>query len=141
VAREQLSTLRQAQAASELALRRQHEVLAQMDPQTTRLVSLRGSVGAAAISGRLLYEASGTSGLAVLEHLPPLPPGKVYQLWLLQGTTPVSAGTFQPDQDGTGTLVVRAPGAIAAYMGLGLTAEPEPGLPSPSGAILASGAL
>ena len=105
------------------------------------LRELRGSGQSAAIAGRVLFEANGRNGLAILDHLPPLEPGKVYQLWLLQGATPVSAGTFRSDAAGTGTLVIRAPGPFGGFSGFGLTAEPDPGGAAPTGAILATGAL
>ena len=139
--RADLTALRRDAAAQEAALRQQVDALAQMDPQSLRVAPLRGSPQAAGISGRVLYDANGTNGLAVLDHLPPLPPGKVYQLWLLQGATPVSAGIFRSDSDGTGSLVIRAPRAIGSFSGLGLTAEPDPGVAAPTGAILATGAL
>ena len=82
-----------------------------------------------------------TTALALWEHLPPLPADKVYQFWLIQGATPVSAGTFRADADGTGTLVIQAPSDMGSYSGLGLTAEPAPGVAAPTGPILASGPL
>src|SRR5439155_317484 len=114
--------LRQDRAAAESRLQAQAEVLGQLDPRVTRVAALRGSAQAAAIQGRVVFDANSPTALAWLEHLPPLQPGKVYQLWLLQGATPVSAGTFRSAPDGTGTLVIRAPGGVGSYSGLGLTA-------------------
>jgi len=139
--RGELTALRRDTTATEAALRQQVDALAQMDPRSTRVVALSGSAQAPSISGRVLYESNNRTGLAVLDHLPPLQPGKVYQLWLLQGSTPVSAGTFLSDRGGTGALVIRAPNVIGSYSGFGLTAEPDPGVPAPTGAILAAGAL
>jgi anti-sigma-K factor RskA len=141
VTRNELSALRQERAAAETRLLAQIDALGQLDPQVTRVAALRGDAQAATIQGRFVYQPNSATALAVLEHLPPLQPGKTYQFWLIQGATPVSAGTFHADSAGTGSLVVRAPSAIGSYSGLGLTAEPEPGVTSPTGAILASGAL
>ena len=141
VVRNELAAARQERAATEAALRRQVEALSQLDPQATRVAALRGGPQAAAIEGRVVYQPNRPTALAVLDHLPPLQPGQVYQLWLIQGSTPVSAGTFRADASGTGTLVVQAPSSVGSYSGLGLTAEPEPGMAAPTGAILATGAL
>ena len=88
-----------------------------------------------------VYYGTPNIALALWEHLPPLPADKVYQFWLIQGATPVSAGTFRADADGTGTLVIQAPSDLGSYSGLGLTAEPAPGVAAPTGPILASGPL
>jgi anti-sigma-K factor RskA len=139
--RAEVGALRQDRAALESRLQAQVDALRQLDPQATRATTLRGQAPAAGIQGVVVYQPNSPTALAVLEHLPPLDAGKTYQLWLIQGSTPVSAGTFDADSAGTGTLVIRAPNNIGTYSGLGLTAEPIPGVASPTGAILATGAL
>jgi anti-sigma-K factor RskA len=139
--RTEVAALRQDRAALESRLQAQVDALRQLDPQATRATPLRGQAPAPGIQGVVVYQPNSPTALAVLEHLPPLDAGKTYQLWLIQGSTPVSAGTFSADSGGTGTLVIRAPNNIGAYSGFGLTAEPIPGVASPTGAILATGAL
>lgn len=140
-ARRELATMRQEQASTEAALRQQIDVLSQFDPQTTRIAAVRGAPPASGITGRLLYQPNGSTAVALLDHLPELPAGKVYQLWLIQGATPVSAGIMEAGPNGSGSLVIRAPGNIGSYSGFGITAEPAPGVAAPTGAILASATL
>jgi anti-sigma-K factor RskA len=57
--------------------------------------------------GRYVWSGSATAGVVVAQDLPPLPFGNVYQAWLLQGTTAVSAGLFTPDEQGNAEVVLR----------------------------------
>ena len=106
-----------------------------------RVSALQGSGSASTAAGRLVYQPAGRSGIALLERLPALEPGRIYQLWLLRGTTPTPAGTFVVDGAGRASAVLRAPERLDSYTGIGLTAEPAPGSPAPTGPILASGSL
>src|SRR5205814_22415 len=56
------------------------------DP-TTRVVDLRGRDGAAAASGRMIWNAAG-GGHLLATGLPPAPPGKTYALWAIARGTP-----------------------------------------------------
>ncbi|MCC6237366.1 MAG: anti-sigma factor [Dehalococcoidia bacterium] len=62
--------------------------------------------------GRYVWSESATAGVVVAKDLPPLPFGSVYQAWLLQGTTAVSAGTFTPDEHGSAEVVLRPTSTI-----------------------------
>jgi hypothetical protein len=66
--------------------------------------------------------------------LPPLPPGKTYQIWVLT-PSPVSAGVFRPDESGSARLVVKTPEDIPNPTAVAVTIEPEGGLPAPTGAM------
>ncbi len=57
--------------------------------------------------GRYVWSESSTAGVVVAQDLPPLPSGNVYQAWLLQGTTAVSAGLFVPDEHGAAEVLLR----------------------------------
>src|SRR5207249_9929911 len=62
--RGELATLRQDRAAAESRLQAQAEVLGQLDPQVTRVAALRGSAQAAAIQGRVVFDANSPTALA-----------------------------------------------------------------------------
>ena len=70
--------------------------------------------------------------------LPALTPDKTYQLWWIEGGKPVSAGVFQVDERGTGSVrVERAPtGATDAWA---VTVEPAGGVPQPTGEMVLKG--
>lgn len=53
------------------------------------------TVGLKSGSGRLVVAADGRAVL-VLHDLAPLRPGTAYETWVITGTTPVPAGTFDP---------------------------------------------
>lgn len=57
--------------------------------------------------GRFVWSSALRAGVLVLQALPPLPIGDVYQVWLDDGTTPVSGGTFVPSRRGEATVLTR----------------------------------
>jgi anti-sigma-K factor RskA len=67
-------------------------------------------------------------------NLPPLPPGRIYQVWLVAGKTPVSAGLIAPDDTGRGVGIFRTPVDVAGPVSVAVTIEPEGGVPAPTGA-------
>ena len=108
-------------------------------PDSTR-VTLAGQAPAPAASGRADW--SRARGLAVsLENLPPLQPGRTYQLWLLTAGMPVSAGLLTPDAAGRSTAVYPVPPGGVMPTGIALTEEPDGGLPQPTGQPILVGLL
>lgn len=79
-------------------------------------------------SGKLVVAADG-SAVLVLDHLADAPAGKTYQAWVVQGTTPASAGTFSA-RDGRAVVPIPQPvpdGAVVA-----VTVEPAGGATAPT---------
>ncbi len=78
--------------------------------------------------GKVIYLREWNIVLITVEDLPPLQPGQVYQVWLIEGNQPVSAGVFtQPD----GRFAVAAD--IADYSAIAITIEQGPlGSPAPT---------
>jgi hypothetical protein len=108
-------------------------------PDATR-VTLAGQAPAPGASGRADW--SGARGLALsLENLPPLPPGRTYQVWLLTAGMPVSAGLLTPDAVGRSTGVYPVPAGGVMPTGIALTEEPGGGLPQPTGQPILVGLL
>jgi anti-sigma-K factor RskA len=108
-------------------------------PDATR-VALAGQAPAPGASGRADW--SGARGLALsLENLPPLQPGRTYQVWLLTAGMPVSAGLLTPDAAGRSTGVYAVPAGGVMPTGIALTEEPEGGLPQPTGMPILVGLL
>jgi len=100
-------------------------------------VELAGQTGAPAATGRILWSAS-QGVVFVATNLPPLPPGRVYQLWVVAGNTPRSAGLVVPDADGHLSVVSSAPVTVHPNA-FALTVEPEGGRPAPTTAPLLVG--
>ncbi len=76
-----------------------------------------------------------------VEALEPLPNG-AYQLWLVrQDEAPISAGVFNADDSGAGTLIFEISEPIGSFDRLGVTIEPAGGSPAPTGRAVFSGEL
>jgi anti-sigma-K factor RskA len=120
------------QALSEVTRQRALvSMIAYADSQPKRLQATQ--VASRAV-GRL-YTAPELNALALIIYdMPPLPQGKVYQLWLIDsGDNRTSGGTFTVDAQGRAWLLIRAPKTLDNYQGVGITIEPEGGSPAPTG--------
>ena len=83
-------------------------------------------------SGRAFYSRS--RGLVfTASDLPPLRPGRSYQLWVVTAQQPVSAGLFEPDTAGRVTQAFNTPPDLAAPVAMAVTEEPAGGVPAPTG--------
>jgi anti-sigma-K factor RskA len=68
-------------------------------------------------------------------NLPALPPGRVYQLWVVTNQpAPISAGLLTPDAQGSVNETFNTPPDIPQPVALAVTIEPAGGVQSPSGA-------
>ena len=113
---------------------------AAVDVRTTALVigapnllrvDLAGQGGSAAKARAFWSRAHGLVFAAV--DLPALPPGKVYQLWVVGAQAPVSAGIFEPDAAGRATTIVEAGRQFPEPAAFAVTLEPAGGVPQPTG--------
>jgi anti-sigma-K factor RskA len=56
--------------------------------------------------GKAFYLKNRSALVFVANNLPPLPPDKIYELWLIPaGAAPIPAGLFKPDARGNATVV------------------------------------
>ena len=101
-------------------------------------VDLQGAPAAPQAIGRALW--SRQSGMVfTANNLPPLPAGKTYQVWLVAGGPPVSAGLVAPDESGRGVAMFRTPVDITGAVTVAVTIEPAGGVPAPTGAFYLTG--
>lgn len=98
-----------------------------------RRIELAGSGGTQPSTARAYW--SPTRGLLVAaDRLPVPPPGRVYQVWLIGGGAPVSAGFLGSPTSGRGMLIAPPPGGITGGpVTIAVTDEPPGGLPAPTG--------
>ncbi|HMA38025.1 MAG TPA: anti-sigma factor, partial [Chloroflexia bacterium] len=68
-----------------------------------------------------LDPATGQAVLATRD-LPTAPDGKLYELWLIKGQTPIAVDVFRPIQ-GQGLLLFQLPGPPGAYTLAAITVE------------------
>lgn len=134
--------LRRAHAASDELQRRIAQNGQQADlavsiltSPDTRRIDLQGfDASRSAVARAFWSPARGL--LVVADRLPPPPPGRVYQVWLIGSSSagPVSAGLLDDPQSGRGMLIVPAPAGVSGEnMTIAVTDEPPGGLPSPTG--------
>lgn len=95
-------------------------------------IDLAGQPVAAASFGRAHW--SRAHGMVfTASHLPPLPPGKVYQVWVVTAAAPLSAGLLTPGVDGGAVGVFATPPDIPTPLAVAVTIEPAGGMPAPTG--------
>lgn len=116
------------------AIARQEELLTVLRDPEVEVVPLQGFDETAEAYGKVIWGRASGSGLLQLAHLPPTPPGKVYQLWVFpRDGKPWSAGVVEL-AEGTVDRMLRlddfAPGPRAGLRGFGVTVE-SPGAAQP----------
>ncbi len=91
--------------------------------------------------GRVYFDADSGQGMVMVGNLPPPPPDAVYQIWLIRDGQRISLGTFRTDVDGNGYVLIQANEPVSHYEAIGITREPGPGSPAPTGPRLLRGSL
>ena len=117
---------------------RMAESLAIIASPGSRAVVLAGLGPSPGASGHTFVNPERGKAVFYAFDLPALAPDKTYQLWWIEGGRPVSAGVFNVDERGTGSVQVdRAPaGAADAWA---VTVEPAGGVPQPTGEMVLKG--
>ena len=139
--RNEISALNNALVAQSNELEQINTKLSQATPSAVITVSLKGTDVQPQAQGQLIADPSSQSAVLVIVGLTPLEAGKTYQVWLIQGETPVSAGLLKVDANGQGVLVVSSETPIGSFDALGISVEPEQGSLQPTGAIVVLSAL
>jgi anti-sigma-K factor RskA len=95
-------------------------------------IDLTGQPVAASARARALW--SRQRGMVfTVASLPPLPAGRVYQVWVVTAQAPVSAGLLTPDASGGGSVYFETPVDILPPVAVAVTLEPAGGVPAPTG--------
>ena len=82
--------------------------------------------------GRLFWSAS-EGGVLTATGLPPVPPGRVYQLWLIPDASPLSAAVLSADAEGRVMAAVTPPEGVTGPVPAAVTLEPAGGATTPGG--------
>jgi anti-sigma-K factor RskA len=123
------AVLRGRVSGTEATARHTQRILAASD---VKRVDLAGQDVAPGASGRAFWSRS-DGVMFTATGLPPLPKGKVYQLWVVTRSAPLSAGLLTPDRSGHVMAVADMPPGVEP-VAIAVTIEPEGGVPSPTGA-------
>lgn len=93
-----------------------------------------------AANGHVWATPQGQLACLVAQALPELPPGQVYQVWLVHGGQQASGGTFEA-RNGNAWTFVETDEPIADYSEIFVTIEPAGGSSTPGGQRVLSGTL
>ncbi len=97
-------------------------------------IDLAGQAAAPDARARALW--SRNRGMVfTVSNLPPLPPGQVYQVWVVTAAAPLSAGLLMIDQSGSASVYFQTAADIPPPTAIAVTPEPDGGVPAPTGAI------
>lgn len=128
---------RSTSEVQQVAVRAQNAMGVLVSPDMAR-IDLAGQPAAPVAMARAFW--SRNRGLVfTATNLPPLPAGRVYQIWVLTSGAPISAGLVMPDDGGTATAVIQTPSDIPPPAGVAVSLEPAGGVPAPTGAIYLAG--
>jgi hypothetical protein len=120
-------------------LNRQNEVLAIYTAPDTATVVINDTGIHPGASGRLTVDVGSNTAVLTITNLPDHT-DLVYQLWLIQGETLVSAAIFDVNESGQQTLIISTTD-LARFDAVGISTEPPGGSNQPTGDIVLLGTL
>jgi anti-sigma-K factor RskA len=133
-ARQQVAALRAQVAAKQDELDRTRAVLDLLRSTDAMRVHLVSSTAPWPWPEGKVYYQQKNGLLFMASHLPPLDPGKAYQLWCVtEEGNPLSAGIFEPDAKGNATLMLHRVPVPMRPKTFAVTIEPEGGATGPTG--------
>ncbi len=138
VTREELSKREQEAAGLRKVLAQRDDMLTFLRSAHVKVVSLTGLVSAKSAGAFLLYEQETKKAFFYAFNMPPLPPGKTYQLWAIVDK-PMSAGTFRTDSGQKSRVILKDLPDLSRISKFAVSLEPEGGRPQPTGAIYLAG--
>ena len=107
-------------------------VVSELTSEATRTVSLASTGALPNASARAFFDPDARRLVLVVYDLPPTPPGKTYQLWVIAGGPPISAGVFDVAEGGQARHEATALPSVSGPVTIAVTVEPAGGLPAPS---------
>lgn len=102
------------------------------------LSNLKSSLNSA---GRVLWNRQQDSAIFYGINLPEIPEDKIYQLWAIIDSKPVSCGIFGVDQSGEGKLEITNLKDSRNIQKFAVTLEPAGGVPAPTGDMYLAGGI
>ena len=139
--RTEIASLNERLAAQSASLEKIVTGLPQTNPSSVITVSLKGTAAQPQAQGQLRANPNSQSAVLVIAQLPKLEAGKTYQVWLIDGGAPVSAGLLSVDENGQGVLIVTSKETIGSFQTIAISVEPRGGSPQPTGEIVVKSAL
>jgi anti-sigma-K factor RskA len=128
--KDSVNSLAQMVGSNTVELENARRVLEPLTDPAAQRITLVAAKTQPQPQGKAFYLRNKTSLVFVASNLAPLPPDKIYELWLFpqNGGAPIAAGLFKPDARGNAT-VVNPPGLPAGVdaKAFAVTLEPAEG--------------
>lgn len=132
----EVALLGDALVAQSNSLEQINAKLPELNSSDVVTVSLNGTTSRPRARGQLIADPNSTSAVLVIAGLGQLEAGKTYQVWLIDGGGPKSAGLLTVDANGQGMLIVTSELSIGEFNSLGISIEPDGGSAQPTGEIV-----
>lgn len=139
--RQRIATLENESAQQQAELQRAREVVSTLTASDAMRVTLVAAKTPPQPQGKAIYVRDRSSLIFLASNLPPVPPQKAYELWLIPTSgAPIPAGVFKPDAHGSATVInPPLPSGVEAKA-FAITIEPETGSSVPTMPIVMMGA-
>lgn len=135
----QVSGLDQQLGLARAQTQRMAESLAIIASPGARSIQLAGLGPSPQASGSTFVNPQRGKAIFYAFDLPALAADKTYQLWWIEDDKPVSAGTFNVDEQGTASVQVERLTPTGTIQAWAVTIEPKGGVPQPTGAMVLKG--
>ena len=122
-------------------LERAREVVSTLTSTDAMRVTLVAAQAPPQPQGKAIYVKDRSSLVFLASNMPPLPPQKIYELWLIPTSgSPIPAGVFKPDARGSATVIEPPLPSGVEAKAFAITVEPEQGSSTPTMPIVMMGA-
>lgn len=135
----QLASARSTEAQQRQELERANRLLGVTQDPSLRVTRLTATGAAPEPTIDVHWHPEQKTGVLVARNLPKLGPSRTYELWLIDGSAPIPAGTFNTDAGGNAIFEIDRLTAAGEPKKFAITDEPAGGSPTPTGNILLIG--
>jgi len=137
---QQVARLRDQSAQQQAQLEQAREVVSTLTSTDAMRVTLVAAQTLPQPQGKAIYVRNRSSLIFLAGNMPPLPPQKAYELWLIPTKgAPIPAGVFKPDARGSATVIEPPLPAGVEAKTFAITVEPEQGSSTPTMPIVMMG--
>lgn len=129
----QVSSLNREQQDLVALLSDQRNALASLGSGQAQRLELVSTSGAdSGTLATVLWSPQSDTALLYTDTLPALSSDRAYQLWLIRGSLPISAGVFHVDDQGVGSLIFHTDEPMTDFAAVAISNEPSTGSPAPT---------
>lgn len=124
--------VRSVESQQDNVLEEQRDVLAALSNTNAVQTQLISTANTEVARGVVWWSPGEQVALLRVDNLLETAQDQEYQLWLIEGDQPTSAGTFRVDEAGTSIFIFEPQAPITGFDVFGITLEPAGGSPAPT---------